>query len=240
MAIVRRLAPGLLGLALLLVLSSLFAQAPGAAVREATPAATMSIEEYEPKSTLVVPGHLVPRAKYPFIDVHNHQDTGTSAADAATLVREMDEINLRVMVNLSGGQAEEFVRGLAESEGAVPEAIRRLRQPRFLRDRRSDVGTEGGDAARARRPKRRAGAEDLQELRHDGQGLGRPANRGGRSARRSGLGEVRRARDSGADPHGRAEAVLRAAATGTTSGGSSSSSSRSAPGLPTSTRRGSS
>ena len=36
-------------------------------------AQTMSIEEYDPKSTLVVPQHLVTRAKYPFIDVHNHQ-----------------------------------------------------------------------------------------------------------------------------------------------------------------------
>ncbi|MCU1272585.1 MAG: amidohydrolase family protein, partial [Bryobacterales bacterium] len=36
-------------------------------------AQTMSIEEYEPKSTLVVPQHPVTRAKYPFIDVHNHQ-----------------------------------------------------------------------------------------------------------------------------------------------------------------------
>ncbi len=36
-------------------------------------AQTMTIEEYEPKSTLVVPQHPVQRAKYPFIDVHNHQ-----------------------------------------------------------------------------------------------------------------------------------------------------------------------
>ena len=36
-------------------------------------AQTMTIEEYQPKSTLVVPQHPVQRAKYPFIDVHNHQ-----------------------------------------------------------------------------------------------------------------------------------------------------------------------
>ncbi len=34
---------------------------------------SMSIEEYDPKSTLVVPQHPVSRAKYPFIDVHNRQ-----------------------------------------------------------------------------------------------------------------------------------------------------------------------
>jgi uncharacterized protein len=117
----RRLRSGLVGLALLAGLSSLFAQAPASVPpREATPAATMSIEEYEPKSTLVVPEHLVPRAKYPFIDVHNHQDTDMSAEDAGTLVREMDGINLRIMVNLSGGQGEEFVRGLKNLKGRYP------------------------------------------------------------------------------------------------------------------------
>jgi len=49
----------------------------------------MTIEEYEPKSTLVVPGHPVQRAKYPFIDVHNHQDTDLSAESVAKIVAEM-------------------------------------------------------------------------------------------------------------------------------------------------------
>ena len=34
----------------------------------------MSFEDYEPRSTLVVPEHPLTRARYPFIDVHNHQD----------------------------------------------------------------------------------------------------------------------------------------------------------------------
>ena len=42
----------------------------------AVSAQTMSIEDYEPKSTLIVPEHKVTRAKYPFIDVHNHQNIG--------------------------------------------------------------------------------------------------------------------------------------------------------------------
>ena len=33
----------------------------------------VTFEEYEPKSTLVVPQHSVKKAKFPFIDVHNHQ-----------------------------------------------------------------------------------------------------------------------------------------------------------------------
>ncbi len=83
-------------------------------------AQTMSIEEYEPKSTLVVPEHKPLRAKYPFIDVHNHQDRGMSAEDAARLVSDMDRINLRVMVNLSGSQGAEFEKGYANLAGRYP------------------------------------------------------------------------------------------------------------------------
>jgi predicted TIM-barrel fold metal-dependent hydrolase len=85
-----------------------------------TPVPSMSVEEYEPKSTLVVPGHEITRAKYPFIDVHNHQDTDLSEAAVAKLVRDMDALNMRVMVNLSGGQGETFVRGLKNLKGRYP------------------------------------------------------------------------------------------------------------------------
>src|SRR5581483_8619630 len=68
-------------------------------------AQTMSIEEYEPKSTLVVPQHVLTRAKYPFIDVHNHQ-RGLSESYMDRLVKDMDSINLRIMVNLSGGYGD--------------------------------------------------------------------------------------------------------------------------------------
>ena len=33
----------------------------------------MDMESYNPKSTLVVKEHLIKKAKYPFVDVHNHQ-----------------------------------------------------------------------------------------------------------------------------------------------------------------------
>ena len=85
-----------------------------------TPAASMSFEEYEPRSTLVVPEHPIRRAKYPFVDVHNHQSTEISGEDAARLVRDMDAINLRVMVNLSGGTRETLVRGVANLPGRYP------------------------------------------------------------------------------------------------------------------------
>lgn len=61
----------------------------------------MSFEEYEPVSTLVVPEHPKTNAKYPFIDVHNHQ-WRMPDQDLDALVADMDRLNMAVMVNLSG------------------------------------------------------------------------------------------------------------------------------------------
>lgn len=77
-----------------------------AAPLRAQQAPNPSFEEYEPKSTLKAPQHPVPRAKYPFIDVHNHQSSRPSPEQVDKLVRDMDAINLRVMVQLSGGTGE--------------------------------------------------------------------------------------------------------------------------------------
>jgi predicted TIM-barrel fold metal-dependent hydrolase len=72
----------------------------------------LSIREYKPKSTLVVPAHPVPRAKYPVIDVHSHHWQLT-ADGYAQVVRDMDALNLRVLVNLSGGSGESLKAMLA-------------------------------------------------------------------------------------------------------------------------------
>src|SRR5258706_12374440 len=77
-------------------------------------AQTMTIEEYQPKSTLVVPQHPIKRARYPFIDVHNHQSRCLKPERVDKLVSDMDALNLRVMVNLSGGYGETAQRTAAE------------------------------------------------------------------------------------------------------------------------------
>jgi predicted TIM-barrel fold metal-dependent hydrolase len=83
-------------------------------------AQTMSIEEYEPKSTLVVPQHPKTRAKYPVIDVHNHQERCQTQQCVDKLVSDMDSLNLRVMVNLSGGYGDRFKRNLDALKGRYP------------------------------------------------------------------------------------------------------------------------
>lgn len=61
----------------------------------------LTFEEYDPVSTLVVPENPVQRAKFPFVDMHSHQWNVTKEK-VEQLVKEMDEINMGTMINLSG------------------------------------------------------------------------------------------------------------------------------------------
>ena len=61
----------------------------------------MDFEEYDPPSSLVVPEHHLKKAKFPFIDIHNHYGS-MNTADLSERVKYMDELNMGIMVNLSG------------------------------------------------------------------------------------------------------------------------------------------
>src|SRR5215467_3883762 len=71
-----------------------------------------TIEEYQPKATLVTAKHKLERAKYPFVDIHSHHWNPT-AEHVDELVKEMDTINLQVLVNLSGGTGESLKQTVA-------------------------------------------------------------------------------------------------------------------------------
>ena len=61
----------------------------------------MSFEDYDPSSSLIVESNKTYKAKYPFIDVHNHQ-WNVPGKDLSGLVQEMDSLNMAYMINLSG------------------------------------------------------------------------------------------------------------------------------------------
>lgn len=79
----------------------------------------MDFEKYNPPSTLVVPGKPVTRAKFPFIDVHNHQFS-MPGMDLSTLIREMDKLNMQVLVNLSGQSGEAIKRSVTNIKEHYP------------------------------------------------------------------------------------------------------------------------
>ena len=61
-----------------------------------------TILEYKPQSTLVVPEHEVPRAKFPAVDFHGHPPALNSPNTIQSVVIAMDELNLQVMVQARG------------------------------------------------------------------------------------------------------------------------------------------
>ena len=77
---------------------------------------TLALEDFEPKSMLVVPQHPTPRAKYPVIDVHTHvsfvlgkrrtagsPEMAKAFGQVDAIAGWMDTLNIRTMVNLTGG-----------------------------------------------------------------------------------------------------------------------------------------
>jgi len=79
----------------------------------------MDFEKYNPTSTLVVPEHKLTRAKFPFIDVHNHQNS-MPTMNLKTLTDEMDKMNMAVMVNLSGQSGNSIVQSVKNIKDHYP------------------------------------------------------------------------------------------------------------------------
>jgi len=79
----------------------------------------MDFEEYNPTSTLIVPGKEITKAKFPFIDVHSHQFR-MDTQDLSDLIGDMDQMNMAVMVNLSGGSGDKIKNILANINNHYP------------------------------------------------------------------------------------------------------------------------
>ncbi len=77
-----------------------------------------SIVDYRPRSTVVAKQTLVPRAKFPVADVHTHNTS--NAEGMAQRVAEMDGLNLRVLVDLSGGSDPAVIKQKVDAIKASP------------------------------------------------------------------------------------------------------------------------
>ncbi|HEX5023639.1 MAG TPA: amidohydrolase family protein [Agriterribacter sp.] len=80
---------------------------------------SMDFEKYSPVSTLKVPAHVLTRAKFPFIDVHNHQ-WNLSEQGIPGIVKDMDKMNMAVMVNLSGGNGGKLKAMVENTRSTAP------------------------------------------------------------------------------------------------------------------------
>jgi predicted TIM-barrel fold metal-dependent hydrolase len=133
----------------------------------ATPAPQKPInfETYDPVSMLVVPGAPVTRARFPFVDVHGHQRRVTEESVAA-VVREMDAMNMAIMVNLSGGSGESLARNVALMERVAPGRFATFANLNFQGINDPDWGARA--AAQLERDVRVGGAKGLKIFKNLG------------------------------------------------------------------------
>jgi predicted TIM-barrel fold metal-dependent hydrolase len=122
---------------------------------------TLELKDFQPRSMLTVPVTRVPRARFPVIDFHTHLGFSAKgvagvphgeerrfAAPPEELLPVMDRVNLRMMVNLTGGVGA----GLAESIQRFQTAHRdrfltfteprwsQINQPTYAREQADDIG----------------------------------------------------------------------------------------------------
>jgi uncharacterized protein len=72
-----------------------------------------SIRDYKPRSTLVVPQHLVPRAKFPVVDIHGHPPRINGPDAVNTVGDTMSPLNIQVMVNANANASADITPALA-------------------------------------------------------------------------------------------------------------------------------
>ena len=148
----------------------------------ATPRARMDLQEFQPKSMLVVPQHPVAKAKYPVIDVHTHvsgvfgRQQGAGAASPAPeaskflqqIVQWMDEMNLQMLVNLTGGAGDLLKRNIAWLDRKYPGRFRNCVTPDYPRFKQPDYPKwQADELARSKE----AGAVGLKILKYLGLNL---------------------------------------------------------------------
>jgi len=79
----------------------------------------LTFEEYNPTSTLVVPGDSILKAKFPFIDVHGHQYR-MAEQDLSPVIAAMDTLNMGIMVNLSGRSGATLLKSVENIKDNYP------------------------------------------------------------------------------------------------------------------------
>jgi len=131
----------------------------GGAAAPRTPA-LLDLKDFQPRSMLQVAATRVPRARMPVIDFHTH--FGTSAvstagvaqgeevkflASATELLAVMDRVNLRMMVNLTGGVGRGLQQSIERYQTPHPDRFltfveprwSRITEPTYARDQADDI-----------------------------------------------------------------------------------------------------
>jgi predicted TIM-barrel fold metal-dependent hydrolase len=119
------------------------AEQRGGAVEQQQGAA-LPLNEFQPRSMLHVPETAVPRAKFPVVDIHTHLGFSAKsaggvaqgeemrfAAPASEVLPVMDRVNLRTMVNLTGGVGAGLAESITRYQTAHPGRFITFAEPRW-------------------------------------------------------------------------------------------------------------
>jgi hypothetical protein len=96
----------------------------------------LPLTEFEPKSMLHVAMTTVQGARFPVIDFHTHVSRRRAAkppVPPAELLKTMDAVNLRTMVNLTGGFGEDLSATIAVFDRAFPRRFLSMTEPAWTR-----------------------------------------------------------------------------------------------------------
>ena len=105
--------------------------------------AVLDLKDFQPRSMLQVASTRVPRAKFPVIDFHTHLGFRASRLGVgqseemnfpmppAELLQVMDKVNLRTMVNLTGGVGGGLQQSIQRYQTAHPERFVTFAEPRW-------------------------------------------------------------------------------------------------------------
>ncbi len=126
-----------------------------------------SIVDYRPRSTLIVPENMRPKAKYPVIDYHGHPRGEIGSLEGLNrLQQELDALNIRIIVAANNTSGQSLVNGVAlVNSSSMKDRVRFLTGISFR-----DVGPGWAERAIAQlEADVKAGAVGIGEI---GKGLG--------------------------------------------------------------------
>jgi predicted TIM-barrel fold metal-dependent hydrolase len=162
------------GVAAALPLSSGVPDVLRQAARTAVPA-PLDLKDFQPRSMLHVPSTRVPRAAFPVIDFHTHLTFRAAAtagvpqgedvrflAPPAELLQVMDRVNLRTMVNLTGGVGTGLQQSIERYQTAHPGRFLTFVEPQYARVNDPDYPRQQADEVEHAR---RLGARGLKVLK---------------------------------------------------------------------------
>jgi predicted TIM-barrel fold metal-dependent hydrolase len=97
----------------------------------------LALSEFQPKSMLHVDETHVPRARFPIIDFHTHISprprSRRPSVPPADLLPVMDAVNVRTMVNVTGGSGAEFAATIRSFDRAFPRRFVSMTEPAWSR-----------------------------------------------------------------------------------------------------------